>query len=123
MSIRIHVSIGSSYIDCMWSLTEIVADRNNDVHHEASIHAYREPQAGEHESNLVHIGPKSTRPAKANALLQDWSQRVDDAEYERQGDYVLVRKVQDHEMCRDDLPNAVRIDETDLKHKGYEVIV
>jgi hypothetical protein len=100
---------------------QVVADADNHIHHKAAIDTDRQSQAREHERNLVDAVAQSAGPAEADASLEDRTQRVDDAEQERQDEDVLVGELGFRQVRGDHLPDGVGVDEADEEDKGHEV--
>jgi hypothetical protein len=100
---------------------QVIADAHNHVHNKAAIHTNSQSQAREHERDLVHAIAQSAGPAEADARLQDGTERVDDAEQERQGDDVLVRELGFGQVRRDHLTDRVGVQEADEEDERHEV--
>lgn len=59
---------------------EIIANADNNIHDETSIHTHSQAQAREYESDLVDAIAQHTRPAETDVIFQERTQGVEDAE-------------------------------------------
>ena len=73
-------------------LTEEITNRNDDIHHKASVHSYGQAKTREHERDLVNTFTQCTWPAKTDVVLNDRSARIDNSPDQRQDEDVLVRE-------------------------------
>lgn len=102
---------------------QVIADANNDIHDKTAVDTHGQAQAREHERHLVDAVAQSAGPAEADAGFQDGTQRVNDAEQERQGQDVLVGELGFRQVRRDHLSNRVGVHEADEEDEGHEVRV
>jgi hypothetical protein len=102
---------------------KVIADGDNDIDDEASVHTDSGSEHHEHEGDLVDIATKSAGPAESEVLLEIWADAVNDTEGERDAEDVGVGKSEVDEMGGDHLAYAVGVDNTGKEREGDEMVV
>lgn len=100
---------------------EVIANGDNNIHHEAAVDTDSHAEHGKHEGNLVNTIAEGARPAEAKVALQDGTQRIADAKGERQAEDVRVGEVELDEVSRDHLTDRVGVYDAGEHDKRHEM--
>ena len=92
--------------------------KEDQTHDEAPVNPDPQPQTQKHKRNLINAVPQRARPRTDRR-----TDRVEQPVRERDDERVAIGKVVFDEVCGDHLPDAVGVNEADVKDEGDEVVV
>ena len=103
---------------------QVVTDGNDNINNEATVDADGHAKHAEHKGDLVHAVAEGTGPTRSpsNVLLEDGTDRVDDAKSQRDHEHVPVREAELDQVSRDHLADAVGVDKSAEDDEGNQML-